>query len=241
MRNLFLFIRRFYPFFLFLFLEVISVVLISRSNSFQGATMVNSSNRVSGSFYKLQNNVTGYFNLMNNNDRLVDENALLRKQVSNFQRLADSGYVDTSDLLIYEFIPSTVINHSVNKKLNHFTLDKGSTDGIRSGMGVIDSRGLVGMVTNVSKNYAVGISMLNSRTRVSVKHKRSGAIGIMRWNGKDVTAHMVEDITKTAGVQIGDTLITSGYSTFFRGDSTSLWSLRPTSRRGAIFMISALN
>jgi len=215
MRNLFLFIRRFYPFFLFLFLEIVSVFLISQSNSFQRATFVNSSNRVSGSFYQRRHNIKEYFGLREVNDLLEEENSLLRRQLSNMRMLADSGFVDTASTVIYNFIPATVINHSSQKKRNSFTLDLGSNSGLEDGMGVIDSRGLVGMITDVSSNYAVGISMLNTKTHISVKHKRSGAIGIMRWRGNDPLEHIMEDVTKTAGVRTGDTIVTSGYSTYF--------------------------
>ena len=123
--------------------------------------------------------------------------------------------MDTVGNNIYDFLPARVINHSIHKRFNYFTLDKGSTDGLRKDMGVIDERGLVGMITNVSQEYAVGISMLNTKTRISVKHRKSWAIGLLRWTGLDPLKHIIEDITKTARVQVGDTIVTSGYSTFF--------------------------
>lgn len=215
MRNLFLFIRRFYPFFLFLFLEVIAVILIARSNAYQGATMVNSANQVSGWFYTQNNSILEYFRLKETNIELAEENARLRATLGNYTEAGDSARTDTTERYIYSYLPARVINHSIHKKMNYFTLDKGSADGLRPGLGVVESNGVVGMLTNVSQNYAVGISMLNSKTRVSVRHKRSGAIGIMRWKGSDITAHVVDDITKTAGVKEGDTLVTSGYSTYF--------------------------
>lgn len=215
MHNLFLFIRKFYSFFLFLFLEVGCLILIARANAPHRATIVNSANRVTGAVYETRREVTGYFGLREVNEELKHENARLRMELARMQTLADSGWVDTLGLDIYTYIPATVINHSVHRKMNNFTLDKGAADGLAEGMGVIDGRGLIGILTNTSANYAVGISLLNSRTYVSVKHKKSGAIGIMRWKPGSPFDFQVDDITRTAGVQPGDTLVTSGFSTFF--------------------------
>ncbi|MEZ5003186.1 MAG: rod shape-determining protein MreC [Chitinophagales bacterium] len=215
MRNLFLFIKQFYPLFLFLFLEIIAFILISGSNAYHHTTFVNSSHKVTGVFYEKQDNITEYFELKQVNEVLEAENAMLRNKISRFKTLADSGKVDTVGKVVYEFWPANVINHTTQKKYNYFTLDKGKKDGMVEGMGVIDSKGIVGMVTNVSNNYSVGLSMLNNNARTSVKHKKSGAIGLMRWTGNDVLTHYVEDITKTAKVVIGDTMVTSGYSTFY--------------------------
>ncbi|MEZ5009240.1 MAG: rod shape-determining protein MreC [Chitinophagales bacterium] len=215
MRNLFLFIKQFYPFFLFLLLEIIAFILISRSNAYHHTTYVNSSNQVTGAIYEKQDGVTEYFKLKQVNEVLEAENAMLRNKLASFRSLVDSGYVDTVGNVVYEFWPANVINHSTHKKYNYFTLDKGKKDGMVEGMGVIDAKGIVGTVTNVSNKYSVGISMLNNNARTSVKHKKSGAIGLMRWTGNNILTHFVEDITKTARVQIGDTIVTSGYSTFY--------------------------
>jgi rod shape-determining protein MreC len=217
MRNLLLFIRRFYPILLFLLLEVIAIILISRSNAYQGATFVNSSNRVTGSFYQAQHNVADYFNLREINDRLERENAALRTQINRLATVEDTGRVRVIGDKVWQFLPATVINHTVHKKRNYFTLDKGASDSVRAGMGVIDDRGVVGMITNVSGNYSVGLSMLNSKTRISVRLKDDGKdiIGILRWKGTDILTHMIEDITKTANIAVGDTFMTSGYSTYF--------------------------
>lgn len=218
MRNLFLFIRKYYPFFLFLFLEIIALLLVSQSNTHQHSTFVNSSNRISGSVYERQNRVSNYFGLQKENEVLEAENARLRALLDNFPDKIDSIHIDSTEKQIYEYWPAKVINHTTQKKYNYFTLDKGSKDGIVKGMGVINSDGLVGKITNVSANYSVGLSMLNKNMHTSVKHKKSNAIGLMRWTGAKLLNHKIDDVTKTAKVEIGDTFVTSGYSTFYPKD-----------------------
>lgn len=219
MRNLLLFIRRFYPFFLFLFLEVIAIVLISRSNAYQGARLVNTANQVTGSFYELQYNVTEYFSLRETNDLLAEENARLLHTLERYQRSVEvSDTMEFIDSVLYNFIPATVINHTTQKKLNYFTLDKGSRHQLAPGMGVVfPGTGLAGIITDVSPGYAVGMSMLNSRIRISVRHEdpQRNYIGILRWKGSELTTFTIEDITRTARIDSGDVFLTSGYSTFF--------------------------
>lgn len=215
MRNLFLFIRRYYPFFLFLLLEVAAFILISGSNTYHHSTFVNSSNIITGKSYETKENITEYFNLKQQNEKLEEENAELRKLLTNIRLDTSKIKIDSLEKDIYTYTPVRVINHSTTRKYNYFTIDQGSNDGIEKDLGVIDTKGLVGVITNVSKNYSVGQSMLNVNRRTSVKHKKTNAIGRMRWQGNHLSDFIVEDITKTAKVEVGDTIVTSGYSTYY--------------------------
>ena len=179
MRNLFLFIRRYYPFFLFLLLDVAAFILISKSNTYHHSTFVNSSNAITGKTYETKENITEYFQLKQQNQKLEEENADLRRQLSNIRIDADSVKVDSTLNEIYTYTPVRVINHSSTRKYNDFTIDKGSNHGIERDLGVIDTKGLVGVITNVSPNYSVGQSMLNINRRTSVKHKKTNAIDII--------------------------------------------------------------
>jgi rod shape-determining protein MreC len=215
MRNLFLFIRRYYPFFLFILLEIAAFILIGQSNTYHHSTFVNSSNQVTGRTYEIKSNISEYFQLKQQNDKLEAENAELRKWLSNIENDTFKIQWDTLDREVYTYTPVRVINHSTTRRYNYFTINKGSNHGIKADLGVIDTKGIVGIITNVSPNFSVGQSLLNINRRTSVKHKNSNAIGRMRWNGNRLTEFIIEDITKTARVEVGDTIITSGYSTYY--------------------------
>jgi rod shape-determining protein MreC len=200
---------------MFIFLEVIAFILISQSNTYHHSTFVNSSNKVTGRTYEIKSNITEYFQLGKQNDRLEAENAELRKILSNLENDTFKIQWDTINNEVYTYTPVKVINHSSTRKYNYFTIDKGSNHGIKKDLGVIDSKGIVGIITNVSPNFSVGQSMLNINRRTSVKHQKSNAIGRMRWSGNRLTDFIIEDVTKTARVEVGDTIITSGYSTYY--------------------------
>ena len=115
----------------------------------------------------------------------------------------------------YTFMTSKVINNSTNRRNNYLTLNKGSKQGIKPEMGVICSEGIVGIVKDVSDNYSSVISFLHKDSRFSARIRKSGYIGSMVWNGFDETHGTLNDIAKHVKVSIGDTIVTSSFSTIF--------------------------
>ncbi|KAK6023814.1 hypothetical protein OSTOST_10390 [Ostertagia ostertagi] len=189
LRNFFLFIRRFFNLILFLTLEVICCVLIARTNTLQGNELLNSSNAVSGYFYKQQNALTYYFRLRQMNDSLINENQRLHmeiagkyyttdtlrdKLVTRIVQPADSLHVVQYASYIYR--EARVINNSVAKDNNHLTLNRGANDGIREGMAVISGNGVVGKVVHTSAHYADVLSILSE---IQPRLKVFGQLGFL--------------------------------------------------------------
>jgi len=216
MRSLFRLLIKNYPFLLFLALEVISVVFIINYNSFQRASFLNSSNAVTATIYNSYTSVVQYFHLAKVNADLSAENAQLRNILDLYQDVPldstlDINKRDTS----FNFISAKIINNSVNRQQNYITLNKGRKDGIKPDQGIISSNGIVGIVTNVSESYAMGLSVLNPRWSVSAKLKKSGYYGSLNWNGKDYKHVDLNEIPFHVELEVGDTIVTSGYSSVF--------------------------
>lgn len=204
---------------MFIVLEIISLILIINYNDFQKAKYLNSSNRITASIYNSFNSVVNYFELSRVNNELASENAALRtllKSQPGFANVPDSLYstLAGSDST-YRFISARVINNSVNKTFNYITLNKGSEDGIKPDQGIVNSEGIVGVVTNVSKSYSLGLSVLNQRWGVSAKLKKSGFFGSLLWNGNDFRYASLMEIPFHVMLANGDTIVTSGYSSIF--------------------------
>lgn len=121
----------------------------------------------------------------------------------------------TPALSQYRFIITHVINNSIHRSHNFITVDKGSNDGIESEMGVVDQNGVVGIVNIVGKNTARIISILNPDLRLSCKLKGSNNFGSLVWDGKRFDEAILEELPRHAEANIGDTIITSGYSAVF--------------------------
>lgn len=218
MRNFFRFIIKHHFFFLFLLLEIVSFVLIVNHNSYQRATWISSSNKVSGSVYNSYSNITQYLMLQKINEELAKENSYLRSQLpTSFKDSKDyfSLVYDTLNKRQYTYRSAKVINNSTNKYFNFITLNKGSLNGIRKEMGVISSKGVVGIVKDVSDHYTSVISILNTRLHISAKLKESGFFGSLNWDGKDYRYAWLNEIPIHAPVKVGDLVVTSGYSSIF--------------------------
>ena len=225
MRNLLNFFLKYNYWFLFILLEVISFALLFRFNNYQGSAFFTSSNQVAGMAYEAANNVTGYFHLKSINDDLVQKNVELELQMERLRSAlmeltSDSTELERmkSDALKgYDIYRANVINNSLTHVDNYITLDKGENDGIRSEMGVINGSGVVGIVYHTSSNYSVVIPILNSKSSISCKIKRSDYFGFLKWDGGSSEYATVKDMPRHSLFSLGDTIVTSGHSAVFPG------------------------
>ncbi len=217
MQNLLHFLFKYGYFVLFIFLEIVCFNLIVRYNEAQRQTFLQSSNAVTGWIYSHYQSVKQYFRLSDVAHQLAAENADLRKQQGTFKTtlLPGSTSLDSNAYQQYELQAARVINNSVTALDNYFTLEGGRDVGFDVGMGVIDEHGVVGILTGVSNNYARGISVLNRACRVSVAIARNHFIGNLYWEGGNPLRAKVGDVPKHADLQIGDRVITSGFSAIF--------------------------
>ena len=220
MRNLIIFIRRYFNFFLFLVLEIICLSLVFNYNDYQRSSWLNSSNAVSGYLFRRAHGIKAYFHLRTINDSLSVQNARLLNQLPSSFTIADTTtgiQLDSNGQRQYRYFPARVVDNSVSQQLNYITIHRGRRQGIRPGMGVIGPSGIVGIVRNVSENYAVIMSLLNKDARLSALLPRSGNFGSVVWNlhPPDPRMGLLLDIPKNIPVFKGDTVVTSGYSAIF--------------------------
>jgi rod shape-determining protein MreC len=201
---------------LFIGLELWCFYLIVNYNRTQREILLNSSNVYAARILAQSSKFTDYFRLQQVNDSLMHENAVLIEGRIMMEYSTDIIPQADSNLLSYDLIPTFICNNTVHLRNNHITLCKGSREGIRPGMGVISGeRGIVGIVRNVSPNFAHVISILNPQTRISCAIKKRNAHGNLVWKNMDPWRMTLEAVPKHQTVSIGDTIITSGYSTIF--------------------------
>ena len=223
MRKLISFLINHSPIFVYAFYLVICFVLLFKFNPYQQSVFFSSANEMAGRFYIMTSGITGYFGLQEINRDLQKQNGNLEMELIRLRdevsRLSgDSLLVRTSadsSLSRYDFQIAQVINNSVFKTHNYITLNKGRKDGIHSEMGVIDQNGIVGIVDVVSDHYAVAISLLNPKLRLSCKVKGSNYFGSLVWDGKDPRFAVLEELPRHVKFVKGDTIVTSGYSSVF--------------------------
>jgi len=80
---------------------------------------------------------------------------------------------------------------------------------------VVSAQGIVGIVAGVSEHYCTVISLLNVDLKISAKLKRSNHFGSLYWDGKYYRDVTLSDIPQHVVVNVGDTVVTSGFSSIF--------------------------
>ena len=213
MRSLLDYLVKYSYVFLFIRLEILSLVLLFGFNDRQKLAFVTSANSVSGSIYELFSNVDVYFNLRRENTLLVEENARLR---SMLYELTDSQTVDSARNMSRDgVIAARVIDNSVRKDDNYMTVNKGSNDGVGKGMGVYNSTGVIGVIMASGKSYSVVMPILNGNTSISSKIKGTDNFGFLEWSGGDPYTAQLKDVPYHSNVEVGDTVVTTGFSSVF--------------------------
>lgn len=224
-RNIFLFIRRYLNFLIFLVLQGICIAILVRYNKTHEAVFSNVAMEVTGWTDKQYNNVESYFRLKAENRRLVDENNALRNMLaSNYSGpnttttfFIDSTMKDTTGKIRkFTWLPAKVINNSISSQTNYITLERGTNQRVKKGMAVVaPGNSIVGVVMNVSENYSIVMSLLHRNSKVSSMLKKDNNAGTLEWDGKDPLVLTLRNIPKSSKVAVGDTVLTSQYSSVF--------------------------
>lgn len=218
MKNIWVLLTKYNALFLFLLFFGISFLFVVTNNDFQRASTWNSSHALIGSVYDQTSRWTNYLKLADANQELLNENARLRRQLYLLESRDTSRLqtvTDTAGIPQYTYLSARVINNSIRQKNNYITIDKGSRQGIEKGMGVIGPNGVVGIVLNVSPNFATIQSILHGDSRISAALVTSHAFGSLVWGGHyDPKKALLKDIPNHIEVNAGEKVVTSGYSLF---------------------------
>lgn len=224
MKNLLEFLTKYYHWFIFVVLEVASVILLFQYNSYQGSVWFSSANSVVGKLYEWRSDVESFFSLTTKNEELTLRNFYLERQVHELsaayiELTKDTTVLERNGLKFlqrYSLIPAKVVSNSVNKPDNLLTIDKGRKDGVKVDMGVACGNGVVGIVYLVGEHYSVVIPALNSTSsRISCAIRGRDYFGYLHWAGGDASRAYVEDIPRHAQFRRGEWVVTSGYSSIF--------------------------
>ena len=223
MQNLLEFLQKYHHWFLFVLLEIISLVLLFQYNSYQGSVFFSSANGAVGSINEGRAEMESYFSLKRMNEELTMRNFYLERQVAQLRRLYGELTSDTTALERqgleflnkYHVIKAKVITNELDKPDNLMTINCGMADGVEVGMGVACGQGVVGVTYLVSDHYTVVIPVLNTSSRISCTIRGRGYFGVLRWDGKDAAVAYLEDIPRHARFKRGDWVETNGYSSIF--------------------------
>lgn len=212
-------------FFLFLILQIFSFYLMSKNNVYWDVSFFNSTNTIVAKSLEVSQNTTEFVNLGNVNKQLADENATLRKQLTDMSEMTSGivGYKpDSAKAHRFDFTPAKVVSSTNDLTNNFITIDKGTDDGVKPGMGVISPQGVVGQVAYSNKKYSRVYSILHSQMQVSseilnkkLRADNNVALGISKWGGTNPRYLNLNNVDRFKPVFKGDSIVTSPQNPIF--------------------------
>ncbi len=223
MRTLIDFLVKHVAWIVFIIYVTLSCILLFTFNPYQRSTFFGTSNTAVARVYKWSDQVTGYFGLRSVNKDLLQHNGELEQEVlalrNELLQYTDSTTItsltDENLHSKYDFIMARAINNSVSHTDNYITLDKGTRHGVTPDMAVVNQQGVVGVVTVVNEHNAVALSLLNTKWHLSCKVKNTDCFGSMTWDARSAQYATLEELPRHVNFNVGDTIVTSGYSTVF--------------------------
>jgi rod shape-determining protein MreC len=218
MRNLLSFLAKYNHLIVFIILESVALYILGTANSYHNTKIVRSIRSLSGGFEKRVSSVRSYFHLRTISQSLARENALLRTSLDRYRGEQNQVFFSVTDTVLaqrYTYTSAEVVNNSVNRQKNFFTINKGRFQGITPDMAVIAGNAAAGIVIGCSDNYSVAMSMLNLDFRLSARFRSNNYFGSLSWDGKDYKHAILSEIPQHVTFGIGDTIETTGYSAVF--------------------------
>ena len=207
-------------FLFFLFLQLIAVTLIFSRNSMQQSFAAGQATAFNAWVSGYIDQGTSYLKLKQINEDLVAQNKALMAQVYGKGQSGNPQFRRVTDTIgggqIYTFVDADIVNNSITRNDNYFTIDRGKRHGVFPKMGVIAPNGIAGIVVNTTNNYALVQSVLSvNKIRINAALKNTGFFGTLTWKGDNSRTMHLADIPKYVPLKVGDTVLTDGKSSIF--------------------------
>ena len=161
-----------------------------------------------------------YRQALRNNKYLQKQNILLQDELSKL-RLIEKENQELKSLLSYQnnsdftLAPIRFVTKKLNGINNTFTINAGINQGIEIGMPVITSNGLIGKVILTSESYSQVLPYFNNLFRVSARIQETRSMGIVSWEGKNLSELVMNFVPKTIHVDSGYQVETNGFGNEF--------------------------
>ena len=187
MNRLIYFLTRYQTGLLFTFLLLVGFSLFAFGSDYHRSWYFNKMGNVTFHLHSFRENVLSPGKYARVNRDLIEENATLKAtKLQEVRILVPSNdpsaivkNVDTSKLL--SFHPAKAIYATLNRKDNVVLLDRGSDDGIKKHMLVMDAYGVVGLVAKTTPHAALVASALNENVEFNARINSTSEKAVARW------------------------------------------------------------
>jgi len=215
MRNLFAFLKRFQIFLVFLVLQITALSFYFTYFYFPRSQYLTTASAINGKILTVRNDITKQLNLSKTNRTLQASNLRLMKKLPQSFIQIEKNVVKINDTIYhqqYEYVAGTVINSTINKTNNYFTINIGSIQGIKPGMGVFSDNGIVGVIHNTSEHFSVIKTVLTENINIDVIIQPIGLFGLLKWDHRDARYGTVAGISNDLKIKKWSKVYTKGGS-----------------------------
>jgi len=210
MRRLYKFLLAIAHPFTFGVLLMICIICLYKSSDYKQWVLSSVSREISGPILNVKAKCVEYMNLQVENDRLAKQNKNLLTLLYNHNR--NENTIETvyhGDSLLFIYHSAKIVESIINKHSNNYlVVDKGYDDGIRKGMGILAPEGVVGVIKDVSPNFAVVLPILHPQFSVMVKVKNTTAGGVLTWDAANMPYTQINNLPHIENVKVADTILT---------------------------------
>ncbi|NSW94675.1 MAG: rod shape-determining protein MreC [Bacteroidales bacterium] len=237
MRNLLHFLVKYSNIITFILLQGLAFSFIFSGFNYHNTRLIKGVRGITTGIEMRLGRLNSYLRLRDINDKLSAENAELKNRLQRMIREEDLFFLSVRDTLLnqeYQYTNAEVIANSVNRQKNYLTINKGRKHGIETGMAVASPEGIAGIITGVSDNYSVAISLLNLDFRVSARIKSNDYFGSLSWDGRRPEYAILSEIPQHVVINEGDTVETTGFSAIFP-EGITIGTIKNFSKSGSDF------
>ena len=218
MRNLLLFIIKNKDHFVFVITVTLSISLLFNRNNDEMSVVRGFSSDIISFLSSPMVKMKSLAIVSEENKFLREKNLQLNLQLESILYAADENenlreLLDFKRKTKLKIIPASIINKGIQTNIKALTIDVGSTDSVLTNQAVLTPYGVIGKTIQVGKNSAIVQSISDNNFRLSVRIMPSGAVGILRWFDSNICK--VYEVQKNVDVNIGDRVITSGFSKIY--------------------------
>ena len=207
------FILRYKNILLYFFFVTIIVFFSYNQSEYHKSKIFKGSIYITGRILEPLKNLTSYFRLKKINSKLIEENLHLKSLL--FDKNHESKFKDENTDSPFSLIPGYVVKNDISNSRNIIIINRGTSNMVETEMGVIGSKGIVGIVNQTTKNFSSVLSILHKDIKINAKHKKSNAFGSLFWEGNAPDKLKLNDISIINKINIGDTIVTGGMSSYF--------------------------
>ncbi len=161
-----------------------------------------------------------YRTALQTNEELGRQNIMLQDELSRLRSVREENQVlrdmiGLRDTLEHDLLPAKIVAKNLSGINNSVSVNKGSRDGVETGMALISPDGLIGQVIITSPGHALVMPFYNALFRASAQIQGSRAHGIVSWSSEESSELVMNYVPLTIEVSVGSVIETSGFSNRF--------------------------